>query len=357
MVRQLPARTLRLVQVLHRHGDRSPLHNVFRGGEPCLADAEDAVWIPKLHEPQSTTDIYGALTTTGVYQMEGRGRKLRDHCRAQGWTLDGDDVDIHARSTHYVRTQRSVQALLSQFVPHAHSNLTLEILPPTSDYINAYNANADSIMQLKTHLVEAHAALATREAAMASVQTELRRLLPMFSSGSEAFSWMKAADYYICRHAHGIPFLRHTEDLAAQTIAHLTYRFHEFYSHGPILRRVAGPLVQQLVAEMQNVMDGNTTSAERVVIYSGHDVSLLAFLNAFHGAAQQCRGAPTVVEWPDYAAAVTMELYEEHSANSTPRWVVQVTLDGAALGPTSAAASFCRDLLDAVSLPSMDSFP
>ncbi|KAF0754720.1 hypothetical protein AaE_005224, partial [Aphanomyces astaci] len=175
------ARTLRLVQVLHRHGDRSPLHNVFRGGTSTQFQAEDALWTTKLQEPVTTRGIYGELTTVGVAQMQARGLKLRDRYLALGCTLD-DKVDIHVRSTHYVRTQRSVQALLSRFVPHVHDQLPLEILPPSVDYINAYNANAASIMPLKTHLVEAHAALAAREADMAPVQTELRRLLPMFAS-------------------------------------------------------------------------------------------------------------------------------------------------------------------------------
>ncbi|RQM28234.1 hypothetical protein B5M09_007355 [Aphanomyces astaci] len=308
------ARTLRLVQVLHRHGDRSPLHNVFRGGTSTQFQAEDALWTTKLQEPVTTRGIYGELTTVGVAQMQARGLKLRDRYLALGWTLD-DKVDIHVRSTHYVRTQRSVQALLSRFVPHVHDQLPLEILPPSVDYING----AHSLPRLHTHLLilrmKPHAALAAREAHMAPVQTELRRLLPMFASSAESFSWMKAADYFVCRQAHNIPLLPHTE--------------------------------MQRVMPSRDVPNATDLSVERVVVYSGHDVSLLALLNALHSSTQPT--TKTVVDWPDYGAAVTIELYDEQG--NSDQWMVQVTLDGSPVAPPVDAQRFCHDLLQTVLLP------
>jgi hypothetical protein len=100
--------TLRQLQVLHRHGDRTPLHNVFKG-KAAQALEEEKRWkkqlptiesiqclrekYPILHTKTSNTssDIqinptgktstsweqaFGNLTQTGLNQMEARGKQL-----------------------------------------------------------------------------------------------------------------------------------------------------------------------------------------------------------------------------------------------------------------------------------------
>lgn len=90
----LPLR-LRQLQVVHRHGDRTPLRNVFKGN--ALAELEECKrWTPKLplseqltqlgstyrvkkvegvHDPFQTRP-FGYLTTTGIGQMTARGDSL-----------------------------------------------------------------------------------------------------------------------------------------------------------------------------------------------------------------------------------------------------------------------------------------
>lgn len=90
-----PPLRLRQLQVLHRHGDRTPLRNVFKGS--ALAELEECKrWTTKLpaseqlaqlgsayhvkkvegvHDPFQTRP-FGYLTTTGIEQMTARGDKL-----------------------------------------------------------------------------------------------------------------------------------------------------------------------------------------------------------------------------------------------------------------------------------------
>lgn len=87
---------LRQLQVVHRHGDRTPLRNVFRGGSARAEEAEQARWSETLPRPeqlaalrapypvQKATGVhdplqtrpFGFLTTTGIEQMHARGDKL-----------------------------------------------------------------------------------------------------------------------------------------------------------------------------------------------------------------------------------------------------------------------------------------
>ncbi|KAF0698464.1 Aste57867_10924 [Aphanomyces stellatus] len=326
---------LRLVQVLHRHGDRSPLHNVFTGSDrhSAAAQEETALWQPKLSQHIDGSPIFGELTTTGVEQMQARGSALRQHVLAQGWTLDAPT--LHVQSTHYMRTQRSVHALISTLAPNVEAP-AIDILPPHLDFINAYNDHGPAVARLKAQLADAHTPLAAREAAMAPVKEALMRHLPLFEAHPERFTWMNAADYFVCRRAHGLPLVPHTEDLADTTIDHLSFRFSNFYTHPPILHYVASRLVDQLVARMHDVIHAVDTSPpkEQVCIYSGHDVSVLAFLYARMGAAVDAS------YWPDYSTAITVELYQ----GDDKQWQVQTTLDGQSLGVPVSVDEFATTL-------------
>lgn len=93
-----PSLRLRQLQVLHRHGDRTPLRNVFKGC--ALAELEECKrWATKLPASEQLTQLgsayrvkkkaegahdpfqtrpFGYLTTTGIEQMTARGDKLVD---------------------------------------------------------------------------------------------------------------------------------------------------------------------------------------------------------------------------------------------------------------------------------------
>ncbi|OQR93339.1 hypothetical protein ACHHYP_02625 [Achlya hypogyna] len=315
---------LRLVQVLHRHGDRSPLHNVFAGGRHRAA-AEDALWVPKLHAP--STAIYGQLTTTGIEQMQARGSQVRAQCKAHGWTLNS--VDLRVQSTPYDRTQQSTAAFLSCFLPSAPRDI--DVLPKHLNFINAYSANGNVIIPMKLQLIADK--YAADEARMADVKAELIHRLPMFSVGGEEFTWMKAADHFICRHAHAIEYLPDTAELSQPAINHLALRFQQYYTDPTILRLVVTGLGTELLAQMEHcMMARNGDSAEVVRIYSGHDVSLLALLYGL-------RVDLIHPFWPDYGAAVVLELFQDGHD-----WFVRVTLDGAPVLDTTPFAVFASSL-------------
>ncbi|KDO35780.1 hypothetical protein SPRG_18914 [Saprolegnia parasitica CBS 223.65] len=310
---------LRLVQVLHRHGDRSPLHNVF-AGVPWRASKEDALWAPKLHAP--STGVYGQLTTLGVDQMRARGAQLRDQCLSQGWTLRDELMDLKVLSTPYDRTQQSVLALLSRLAPHAATMNDVHVLPRHLNFINAYSANGDVIIPLKMQLIADHPEYAKDDARVEPLKQELVHRLPMFREGGEAFTWMKAADHFICRDAHALEYLPETKELAKPTIDHLSLRFQQYYTDPVILRLVATGLVTELLDQMEQSMAGGATHVKEAIrIYSGHDVSLLALLYALDTSLVQ-------PFWPDYSAAVVLELHQDGTD-----WLVRVTLDNEVVVP------------------------
>ena len=152
-------RRLRLAQVhvIHRHGDRTPGFNCM---EPLLPDAarEVAAWAKELLtkddmtalemserfpvqlDPAVTTlprdgtlGVWGQLTKRGLRQMLALGTEMRALYIKTGFlpkeaggalTLEGSPAPplrdvLHCYSSHYARTQNSVQAVLCGMYPES----------------------------------------------------------------------------------------------------------------------------------------------------------------------------------------------------------------------------------------------
>ncbi|TYZ59665.1 hypothetical protein PybrP1_005458 [[Pythium] brassicae (nom. inval.)] len=329
---------LRQVQVVHRHGDRTPLRNVFRGARGEEAEAQR--WEPMLPLSEQLAQLRGAfrvataqtpaqsplqtrpfgfLTRRGIEQMHARGVKLRALGEREGLPFASlNDADVRVMSNAYMRTQLSAQALLHgllgdelRLAPRVH------VLAQERDMINTY-ASFPEIATLKAALETESEELAFREHAMAPRKQELARLLPLFAAGCEPFTWMTTADYFVCRTAHAVPLIPGTEAHGDAAQGHLSFRFHQFYSNPRILQLVVGRLIQNVLVEMQRVM-ADESGQRRLVVYSGHDISILSVLHAVDAAR-----ADDQSWWPEYSSAVALELLQdEHSG----RWFVRCRLD------------------------------
>ena len=72
-----------------------------------------------------------------------------------------------------------------------------------------------------------NAEFAAREHEMAPIKHELVRLFPAVHSGQVPFTWLTAADYFVCRRAHQAPCIPGTETYADVTERHLGFRFYQ----------------------------------------------------------------------------------------------------------------------------------
>jgi hypothetical protein len=129
--------TPRLVQLIHRHGDRSPITK--------LGPSERSLWLAQLpraeavravqrgtavvldrpeyvdQHPGGGDCVFGQLTTRGMQQMQQAGEECRRSLLAAGGAPaialeQGDVGKIAVTCTEFNRTLRSVQALLQGLV-------------------------------------------------------------------------------------------------------------------------------------------------------------------------------------------------------------------------------------------------
>ncbi|KAJ0411504.1 hypothetical protein ATCC90586_001099 [Pythium insidiosum] len=355
--------TLRQLQVLHRHGDRTPLHNVLVGSvAPAAVLAEVKQWEAKLPSDQALRELrtryrldhgendvvsnlqrrpFGCLTQRGIEQMESRGVMLAALCEHEGLNLSElrpSDVEVHCNA--YVRTQLSVQSLLTGLLAkHGHLAPPVNVLPPHNDMIHTYSVYPE-IADLKHALERESDALRAREEELAALKQALQARLPLFSSGAAAFMWSTAGDYFTCRSSHDLPFLPGTAELQEATLTHLAFRFHEFYEHRRIRSLVASQLVDKALQEMDKAMS-DTPDAKRLIVYSGHDVSILAVMHAIDVAVVHERSV-----WPPYSSALTLELLEDEAG----KWFTRVRLDGEPLSlrPSTSDSLVSLDDLRAI---------
>ncbi|GLD91711.1 hypothetical protein PINS_up000244 [Pythium insidiosum] len=355
--------TLRQLQVLHRHGDRTPLHNVLAGSvAPAAAHAEVKQWESKLPSDQTLDALraryrldhgdhevvtnlqrrpFGCLTQRGIEQMESRGAMLAAMCEREGLSLADlrpSDVEVHCNA--YVRTQLSVQSLLTGLLAdHHHLTPPVNVLPPHDDMIHTYSVYPE-IGELKHALEKESDVMRAREDEHAGLKQALQARLPLFSSGAAKFMWSTAGDYFTCRSAHDLPFLPGTAELQEATLNHLAFRFHQFYEHRRIRSLVASQLVDKALQEMVKASN-ETPDSKRLIVYSGHDVSILAVMHAIDVAVVHERAV-----WPPYSSALTLELLEDEAG----KWYTRVRLDGEPLSlrPSSSDPLVALDDLQTI---------
>ncbi|KAL4152133.1 hypothetical protein PRNP1_009068 [Phytophthora ramorum] len=344
---------LRQLQVVHRHGDRTPLLNIFKGSINSRSEEEEALlWGRQLPEATQLAHIrskfsvhlggdaqssfqqrpFGYLTTRGIEQMTKRGDRLREFCKKEELRLDEVTPEqIQIFSNAYTRTQLSAQALLDGLL-RDQPQLTppVSVLPPEKDIINTYGVFPE-IMEMKAAMEKDNAEFAAREHEMGPVKQELMKLFPAFNSGLVPFLWLTPADYYVCRRVHQAPYILGTEVHGEATERHLGFRFHQFYSHRTILKLVAGRLMHNMLREMQKALWEHSES-KKLVIYSGHDVSLLAVLRTMDAEITN-----NIDWWPEYSSALALELLEDENG----KFFVRTRLNGEFLAIGESPNGLC----------------
>ncbi|CAH0477335.1 unnamed protein product [Peronospora belbahrii] len=343
---------LRQLQVIHRHGDRTPLVNIFKGCSIARYEEDEALFwdlqLPprsQLAQLRSKFSVYtsgdaqvslqqrpfGYLTAQGIKQMRNRGEILREYLKEELRLDKVTSKQLQIFSSGYTRTQISVQALLDGMLSDEFQlNPPLSVLPPKDDIINTYGVFPE-IMRIKAELEKDNAEFAAREHEMLSIKQKLMRLFPAVNSGQIPFTWLIAADYFVCRRAHQAPFIPGTEAYSDAAEKHLSYRFHQFYSHRTILKLVAGRLMHNVLQEMQKAILDHRES-KTIIIYSGHDVALLSVLRTMDAEIANC-----IEYWPDYSTALTLELLE----NDSGKFFIRARLNGEILAMNEAQDGLC----------------
>ncbi|KAJ4932912.1 hypothetical protein JOQ06_029750 [Pogonophryne albipinna] len=280
---------LKLVQVLFRHGARTPLKSI--------PDVMEAQWVPTLLEPPAHTQINyevtdlnggprppapvedsyrknilsggsfsGQLTTVGMQQLYELGKRLR---------------------TRYLR---SMYALLILAVPAKRKR-------------NCAYIHNGLLKILASHRWAESSTLPDIAADLQSIQSALG------IAAHQHIDFILIRDDMVARETHGLPcpsvldtWRTKVEQRAVDMICHVYEP-----SKRENLQLCVGPLMHTMLANIEGKLQGTSSEPKRkLFLYSAHDTTLIPCLMAL-GIFD--------MKWPPYAADITVELHQHRQTN------------------------------------------
>ncbi|ESP01199.1 hypothetical protein LOTGIDRAFT_139839 [Lottia gigantea] len=284
--------TLRLVNVLWRHGDRSPV--MAFPTDPNTASS----W------PQG----FGYLSEIGIRQHYHLGKYLRDR-------YDGYLNKTFLQSEIYINSSNVDRCLMSAysnmaglFPPYGwqewKENLTwqpipVHTIPEPLDNMLAIQADCPKYTQLYQKSL--------KSAEVLKEENENKDFYAFVSKMSgvkhEAINNIWAiADSLFCEKNHNKTWAPWVNETIYQKLLRLETWGFELLFKGPIESRLKGG---KFIDNMQaKVMKATTSFSQKVMFYSGHDTTVAALLNALQVFNKIS---------PPYTAAVIMELHEKNN--------------------------------------------
>ncbi|XP_019483373.1 PREDICTED: lysophosphatidic acid phosphatase type 6 isoform X1 [Hipposideros armiger] len=331
---------LKMVQVVFRHGARSPL-------KPLPQEEQQVEWNPRLLEvpPQTrleytVTDLTGGpkphspfdsqyrktvlkggmfagqLTNVGMWQMFALGERLRKSYVEDVPFLSPtfNPQEVFVRSTNIYRNLESTRCLLAGLFPHPKEGpITIHTDDASSEVLYPNFQNCCSLRE-RTRGRRQAASL------QPGISEDLKKVKEgMGIASSDEVDFVLLFDNMAAEQAHGLlscptlkRFTQMIEQRAVDTVLYMQSEDRE------CLQMVVGPFLHILESNLLRAVDpaSPTGKTRKLYLYSAHDVTVMPLLMAL-GIFDH--------KWPPFAVDVTLELYQHQQSKE---WFVQLYYHG-----------------------------
>jgi acid phosphatase len=330
---------LRQVQIIHRHGDRTPITPL----------KDEAYWSQLLIPPnilqkiaqgttvqreKITTHVaggrgpFGQLTSLGLLQMVQVGTTLRERFEE---LLTSDNIRVF--STDFPRTIQSVQGLLSGLFPDGlTANITIDVRPSSWMIPDPMPRFTKEQEMLEQQLAQTPLVL-ERETTLRPLALRVTHALHEFLADDahdaafgvegehpgeasieiQPLAWVQLAEITKCLAVRNLLPSSITPQDQEQIAAHAAWRWFQTLSHPRMAYLGMHRLVQQQLQFL------TTCDATPMIVWSGHDSSLIGLLCAYRLERPS--------SWPEYASFLCLELLE----TTTGEQYVRFSLNGEVL--------------------------
>lgn len=320
---------LKLIQVLFRHGARTPLKSI--------PDVLEAQWSPELLEapahtkidymvtdleggprpPAPVEDSYrakiltggtypGQLTTIGMQQLYDLGVRLRKkYIQEEPFlTPTFNPKEVYIRSTNIVRTIESAKCLVAGLFQQEQAGV-VSILTDKAEKEVLY-PNYHGCKLLKMLIGNRWAESST----LPDIAADLQNIQEDLGvDAQQRLDFILIRDDMVARETHGLPLptvLEQWRSTIEQRAVDMIYHIYE-PSKRQNLQMCVGPLLNMLVTNMEDKIQSSPSKQDRkLFLYSVHDTTLMPCLMAL-GVFD--------MKWPPYAADITLELYQHRQTN------------------------------------------
>lgn len=319
---------LKLVQVLFRHGARTPLKSI--------PDVMEAQWVPTLLEPPAHTQINyevtdldggprpaapvedsyrknilnggsfpGQLTTVGMQQLYELGKRLRTrYVESSFLSSTFNPAEVYVRSTNIVRTIESAKCLVAGLFQQKEKEIVPIFTTASESEILYPNYHGCKLLKiLASHRWAESSTLPDIAADLQSIQSALG------IAAHQHIDFILIRDDMVAREVHGLPcpsvldtWRTKVEQRAVEMICHVYEP-----SKRENLQLCVGPLMHKMLANIEGKLQGTSSEPKRkLFLYSAHDTTLIPCLMAL-GIFD--------MKWPPYAADITVELHQHRQTN------------------------------------------
>ncbi|KAL4220890.1 2-phosphoxylose phosphatase 1 [Mactra antiquata] len=350
--------TLRMVFILIRHGDRSPLHNI-PGYTPPKINCDFESWYTgndKAYKqfpvrmrtnqvqnnyhfsnwspvPNKLTCAIGSLTGRGALQHLMLGRHFS---QAYASLLNSKKTfknQIKVTCTGTPRTYQSVSALLYSFLPY-YSLSDVDYKYASSIYFcdhdvwsrNMCFCKGAEVFRRKIKVYERMIELRSQSASVLS-----EKLKSLFKADISKLGGMSSvADALAPGFCHNLQNSHLTSDrnftidrkLIDEVWTEMTQVMYQHWNDTDKNREKFSsvnlyPLLTEIYQGIKHFIDGQHST--KVWIYSGHDSTLTALLFVL--------GLNDGI-WPPYASRVNLELYESEAGSTSNRFYMKILYNG-----------------------------
>ncbi|XP_062390687.1 lysophosphatidic acid phosphatase type 6 [Sardina pilchardus] len=318
---------LKLVQVLFRHGARTPLKSI--------PDVLEVQWIPNLLEvpphtqinyvvtdleggprpPAPVEDSYrantlsggtypGQLTTIGMQQLYELGKRLRMRYiqEVPFLTPSFSPAEVYVRSTNIVRTIESAKCLVAGLFQQKQADIVPILTTEAEQEILYPNYHGCKLLKmLSGHRWAESSTLPDIADDLHKIQSELG--IP----SHQQVDFILIRDDMVARETHGLACpseLASWKAIVERRAVDMIYHIYE-PSKRENLQLCVGPLLDTMLTKMEEKSKGTSSEPNRkLFLYSVHDTTLMPCLMAL-GIFD--------MKWPPYAADITLELHEHRT--------------------------------------------
>ncbi|KAJ1959723.1 hypothetical protein GGI12_004188 [Dipsacomyces acuminosporus] len=358
----VPDATLQFVQLVVRHGDRTPVHVIPHDDTTWNCDGvEEVAYLHDTHQPAANTtgsfrqvieipkwnarhgfsnkvwrgtcDV-GELTDRGKAQHHFLGTQLRsiyvDKLKLLPSELKSTD-SVYVRTTHVWRTKNSAESLIGGLWPKRgyspDTAVPLHTYPPNIETMYDNSAACPKINDIASAISKSKE-LQKFFKDQGPLMSKLAGIFGVRGSGWSS-SWSGYFDVLHARQCHGKPLpCRHspegakvnetecaTNDDVTQTTRNAHYEWTLKYRDHPLsqsyTRLIIGSFLGTLQDQMKDHIDGKISKL-KLALYSGHDTTIAPLLAVFKASNRN-------MLWPPYASSLAFELWKKNAGGHVVR--------------------------------------